>query len=74
MKRPLYEIADEIQREWKNVHYTAKPYLDAMITLRHINDRYGADDGKTVVVYFLANATTWRGEAARRIKQELRSL
>ena len=32
------------------------------------------DDGGSIVLYFLSNATTWRGEDARRIKAELKSL
>jgi hypothetical protein len=30
------------------------------------------DDAKSIVSYFLCNATTWRGEDARRIKKELK--
>jgi hypothetical protein len=29
------------------------------------------DDAKTIVLYFLANAQTWRGEVAKRVKAEL---
>ena len=72
--RPLWQIAAEIEKEWANVHYTARPYLDAMCSLNTINDQYGADDGRSVVAYFLSNAATWRGEAARRIKKELKEI
>ena len=67
--RPLYKIAQEIRKEWTNVNYAARPYLDAMWY-----DSYGYDDGKSIVLYFLANAGTWRGEAARRIKAELKEM
>lgn len=72
--RPLYEIAREIEKDWKNVHYGAKPYLDAMATLNSINDYYYMDRAKSVVCYFLANASTWRGETAKRIKKELKTM
>lgn len=72
--RYIYEIASEIKRDWKNVYFGAVPYLDAMFNLRTASDLYGADDGRTIVVYFLANASTWRGETARRIKKELKSM
>lgn len=72
--RPLYEIAREIRAEWKNVWFGAVPYLDALSHLDSINDRYIAEDAKTQVIYFLSNATTWKGEAARRIKAELKQL
>ena len=72
--RPLYEIAAEIKKDWKNVYFGAKPYLDAMATLNSINDSYGWDSGKSMVNYFLGNAQTWRGETAKRIKAELKAM
>ena len=72
--RSLSEIAREIAREWPNVNYAAEPYLDAMHSVESVNDAYGLDNGKMIVRYFLANAGTWRGEAARRIKAELREM
>jgi hypothetical protein len=55
-------------------YYRAKPYVDAMSRLDSIHSMYGADTAKSVVLYFLANANTWRGEDARRIKNELRAM
>lgn len=72
--RPLYEIARDIKNDWKNVYFGAKPYLDAMATLDSINDNYGFDSGKMIVLYFLGNASTWRGETAKRIKAELKAM
>ena len=72
--RPLYEIAREIKNDWKNVYVGAKPYLDAMATLDSINDNYMFDSAKSIVLYFLGNASTWRGETARRIKKELTAM
>ena len=74
MSRPISEIAREISREWKNPYFGAVPYLDALHSLENISDNYYADSGKSVVLYFLSNATTWRGEAARRIKAELKQI
>lgn len=48
------------------------PYLNAMLTLQSHNDTFGCDSGRSIVLYFLSNATTWRGETARRIKAELK--
>lgn len=72
--RPLYEIAREIRRTWKNVYFGAVPYLDAMSSLDKVTDCYIMDSGKSIVNYFLANATTWRGDDARRIKAELKAM
>ncbi len=78
--RPLYEISNEIRKNWKksvsgtDVWFGAKPYLDAMSNLDKISDEYGCDSGKSIVAYFLANASTYRGEVARRIKAELNQM
>ena len=72
--RPLYEIATEIRRDWKKVYFGAVPYLDAMQTLNNITDNYYQDSGKSIVLYFLCNAGTWRGDIARRVKAELKAM
>ena len=72
--RNLSEIASEIRKDWSKVYFGAVPYLDAMSTLNSINDDYYMDSGKSVVRYFLANATTWRGETARNVKKELNKM
>ncbi len=74
MSRPIYEIACEIRRDWPKPYFGAVPYLGAMGSLDSITDAYGADSGRSVVMYFLSNATTWRGETARRIKAELNAM
>ena len=72
--RPLHEIVHEIRSDWKKVNYGAVPYLDAMSGLNTVTDRYGVEDGKTQVIYFLSNASTWRGEVAKRVKAELNKM
>lgn len=74
VSRPLYTIANEIRKDWKQVYFGAKPYLDAMSSLDSINDPYGMDSGKSIVLYFLCNASTWRGEVAKRVKLELKAM
>lgn len=72
--RKLSVIAREIKRLWNPVYFGAVPYLDAMLSLESISDNYGLDSAESIVLYFLANAGTWRGEDARRIKAELKSI
>ena len=72
--RPLHVIANEIRKDWTKVYFGAVPYLDAMSTLNSIEDNYVFDSGKSIVLYFLANANTWRGEKAREIKAELKAM
>ena len=74
MSRPIYAIAMEINKIWPDVNFAAQPYLDAMSSIVDINDNFYADTAKSVVRYFLANASSWRGEDARRIKKELKAL
>ena len=69
--RPLHVIAAEIKAVWKNVYFGAVPYLDAMQTLQDKNSNYGMDSAQSIVLYFLSNATGFRGEDAKRIKLEL---
>ena len=72
--RPLYEIARDIRNDWKKVNYAAKPYLEAMASLSSIEEKYILDSGRSIVLYFLANANSWRGDKAREIKRELKAI
>lgn len=70
----LHAIADLIQQDWTNIYVGAVPYMDAMKSLNNIQDNYGDDSAKTIVLYFLANAQAWRGQTAREIKKHLNQL
>jgi hypothetical protein len=76
--RPIYVIAEEIETNWsmigKGVSPYARPYLNAMHQLDSIKGNYYLDSADSVVRYFLANATGWRGETAKRIKAELKGM
>lgn len=73
--RPLYEISRDISKDWgTKANFAAVPYIDAMRSLVKITDKYGDDDGESIVRYFLSNANTWRGETAKRIKAELKAM
>ena len=74
MNRSLSTIAREIRADWKKPHFGAVPYLDAMLSLDSVADPYYYDSGESIVRYFLANAATYRGETAKRIKLELKSI
>ena len=78
-QRPLYVIAQEIRQDWnatsKNgIYFGAVPYLDAMSSLDKPTDKYGYDSGKSIILYFLANANTWRGDTAKRVNAELKTM
>jgi hypothetical protein len=74
MTRPISTIAREIAADWRKPCYAAVPYLRAMYNLDTVNDTYGIDYARSIVRYFLANASSWRGETARRIKAELNAM
>lgn len=74
MTRPLSVIAHDIYKAWPKVNFAAKPYLEAIISLNKITDTYYADDARTVVLYFLANTSSFRGEQAKVLKAELRAI
>ena len=84
-KRAIHTIASEIifdmesiakgkRKYWRNAFPYAAPYADAMLSLTDITDNYGWDSGREIVCRFLSNASTWRGEVAKRIKAELKGL
>lgn len=73
-ERKIYVIANDILENWKRPYFGALPYIRTMLSLSDLDDNYGYDDARTILVYFLANAGTWRGPEARRIKAEIKQL
>ncbi len=72
--RSISEIAREIKKEWVNPSSSAIPYINAMLTMNTIDDNYGYDTARDIITYFMRNATHFKGEAARRIKSELKTI
>jgi hypothetical protein len=72
--RTIAAIASEIRADWRKPYFGAVPYLDAMAWVNRPSDRYGMDTADDIVRYFLSNASTWRGDTARRVKAELKAL
>lgn len=77
MERPIYVIAKEIMLDWPKAadeNHPAGAYCVPMLSLVSVNDTYGYDSAPSIVRYFLANASSWRGPKAREIKAELKSM
>ena len=73
--RDLQTICREIYQDWgTRVNYAAKPYLQAMNSIHTVQDKHGYDSAHSIISYFLANATSWRGDVARRVKAELNAM
>lgn len=75
-KRTFAEIAREIKKVWTKPYFGAVPYINAMVMIDSSdkNSPYLYENAESVAKYFLANAQTWRGEDAKRIKAELKSM
>ena len=67
----LSEIARVCRRDWKKLYFGVVPYLNALFSMNSINDNYGMDDGRSIVAYFLSNASQWKGPIAKAVKLEL---
>jgi len=70
--RSLSQIGWEICRLWKKPYFGAVPYIEALKQLDNVHDSYGDERGSSMVNYFLANAGSWKGDDAKRIKAELK--
>jgi hypothetical protein len=70
----INELAKIIFKDWQKISPHAIPYLEAMTTLKTVNDKYGEDSAKSIIIYFLGNATGYRGEVAREVKKKLNQL
>lgn len=75
-KRTFKEIAIEIKKVWPKPYFGAMPYIDAMMDLDTIDPKalYLFEHADEIVLRFLCNAQAFRGEDARRIKAELKSM
>jgi len=72
--RPLYVIATDINKAWAKINYAAVPYLEAMENMTCPTAKYWFDDGKSIIMYFLSNASSFRGEKAKALKAELKEM
>lgn len=75
-KRTFSAIAQDIKQSWINVYFGAVPYLEALLTIHSSdpNTQYMFDTAGDIARYFLANAQTFRGENAKKLKTELKQL
>lgn len=71
---PIAQLANLIVRDWgTRMSPHAQPYVRAMLTLQDMSGEYGCDSARSIVLYFLANASTWRGPIAKLVKAELKA-
>lgn len=68
----IRELARTCRKDWASPYFGAVPYLSAMSALETVDDAYGYDSGRSIVMYFLGNARGWRGDVAKAVKAELK--
>ena len=75
-KRTFADIAREIKTIWRKPYFGAVPYLDALekINSTEKDAPYLFETAGDLVPYLLANMSTFRGEDAKRIKNELKEM
>lgn len=75
-RRTFREIATEIKSLWTRPYFGAVPYIEAMLELNTSDPkaRYLFECAEDIVLRFLCNAQTFRGEDAKRIKAELKAM
>lgn len=52
----------------------SQPYLEAMLSLHSVEDRYYLDSGYEICLRCRCNLTNWRGPVASALKKELDEL
>lgn len=67
------EVAKIIFAYWPNMYYGAVPYAEAMAEGLTFNlyEPYRFETQRPMVLYFLANAQTWKGPVAQAVKDFL---
>jgi hypothetical protein len=74
MARTIGDVALDIQKAWPKPYFGAVPYLNAMKALIDKNSKFGCESAEEIVLYFLANAGTFRGPVAKALKVELKTM
>ena len=74
--RTFQQVARDIKSAWLNVYFGAVPYLEALLQLDTADPGalYINETAKDIALYFLANARTFRGDTAKSLKAELKTM
>jgi hypothetical protein len=78
--KTISEIAYFVSRDWSKRSPLHEVYLSALRGVHCVNIRdnqnnhymYGSDSAQSVVLYFLCNASAYRGDNAKMVKAELK--
>lgn len=74
--RPVREIVADIATTWgaklSTTGYAAKPYVEALVTVRDGQEYYGDEKVEHLVRVLLSNLSQFKGQRARELKEELR--
>ena len=61
-------------RGWSDDNELSNDITPYVRSLDGIKDSYGYDSAASIVRYFLSNASSWRGDVAKRVKAELKAM
>lgn len=61
--RALSRLAWLVRQSWPRPYFGAVPYIEAMTEMCSVNDNYGLDTGRDIVMRFLANGASYRGKS-----------
>ncbi len=70
----ISQIVDIVFKDWKKISPSARPYLEAMMSLESAKDVHGSEDGKSILSYFLLNSKQWQGEVAKKVKSYFKTI
>jgi hypothetical protein len=72
--RPISGIAEEIRQDWKTIKWETA-YLVPLFHVNKLTDTYiFPNAGKSLILSFLCNCSGWKGDTAKRIKNELKEM
>lgn len=72
--RLIWEIAEDIDKDYDNLPESAIPFLDKLLALNKMEDSYEGQDAHNLISQFLLCAIDWRGPIAAKVKKELNYL
>jgi hypothetical protein len=72
--RLIWEIAEDIDKEYDNLPESAIPFIDKLLALNKLEDSYEGQDAYSIIFQFLLCAIDWRGPIASKVKRELNQI
>ncbi len=59
--RPIWQIAKEIPADAFATSHSAYPFMIAMLSCTHVDDQYGCETARDVILYFFVECSYLEG-------------